>query len=58
MTTPGEVVVTCSDPENRHSVADLLTQLGVDAISTLTVEPCREAAKAAASQEGELCLEE
>jgi DNA-binding NtrC family response regulator len=42
MTIPWEVVVACSDVENRQRVAGMLAQLGVDAVCIATVGECRE----------------
>jgi CheY-like chemotaxis protein len=42
MTTPWEVVVACSDPENCQKVAGALSDLGIEATCTSTVEQCRE----------------
>jgi CheY-like chemotaxis protein len=42
MSSPWEVLVACSDLENRQSVAGMLAQLGVRSICTTTVGECRE----------------
>jgi DNA-binding NtrC family response regulator len=42
MTSPWEVVVASSDPENCKRVTNILAQLGVEAICASTVEQCRE----------------
>lgn len=42
MTSPCQVVVATSDLENRHCVAGMFAQHGVDSICASTVDQCRQ----------------
>jgi DNA-binding NtrC family response regulator len=42
MSKPWETVVAISDLENRHALAKILGQLGLDAICASTLSQCRE----------------